>query len=29
LDYASGDKDPNDNTLGTFDPMYPLSQTFQ
>jgi hypothetical protein len=28
LDYASGDKDPNDNTLGTFDPMYPLSQTF-
>jgi hypothetical protein len=28
LDYASGDEDADDNTLGTFDPMYPLSQAF-
>jgi hypothetical protein len=28
LDYASGDSDPNDNKLETYDPMYPLGQSF-
>jgi len=28
LDYASGDQDPNDNKLQTYDPLYPLGQTF-
>ncbi len=28
FDYASGDTDPNDNKLETYDPLYPLSQTF-
>jgi hypothetical protein len=25
---GTGEEDPDDNTLGTFDPMYPLSQSF-
>jgi hypothetical protein len=28
FDYASGDDDPFDNTLGTFDPLYPLAYAF-
>jgi hypothetical protein len=28
IDYASGDADPNDATLGTFDPLYPLAYAF-
>jgi hypothetical protein len=28
FDYASGEKDPNDARLGTFDPLYPLAYVF-
>jgi len=28
LDYASGDSDPDDDSLGTFDPLYPLAWNF-
>jgi hypothetical protein len=28
LEYASGDKDPDDTSLGTFDPLYPLAWNF-
>jgi alginate export protein len=28
LEYASGDSDPNDTSLGTFDPLYPLAWSF-
>ncbi len=28
FDYASGDNDPNDDTLGTYDPLFPLGQNF-
>ena len=28
LEYSSGDSDPNDTSLGTFDPLYPLAWNF-
>jgi hypothetical protein len=28
LEYASGDSDPDDNSIGTFDPLYPLAWNF-
>ena len=28
LEYSSGDSDPNDTSLGTFDPLYPLAWSF-